>query len=104
MAERFCADTYDSVTRMPSGHRFRACKQLEDSAFKLISLVIEAAASGQKSKVYRLDEHIRYIHSVIRVGVECKIIKASTAGALARQLGEIGSMVGAWKQRITSNG
>ena len=103
LAERFCIDCYDSITRMPAAHRFRLCKQLEDACFQLVSLVIDAAASGQKSKVYRLDEHIRFIHSTIRVGVECKVIKASTAGNRAKQLSEIGSIVGAWKQRINSN-
>ena len=66
--ERMILDLAPAIERIPKHQRFRYAKRLEDGLWDLVRLVIQAAASNQASKVYRVDEQVRYIHALIRHG------------------------------------
>jgi hypothetical protein len=100
-AERLLADLGPAIDKIPRAQRYRYAARLEEALWQLVALVIQAAASGQKSRIYRLDEQIRYLHALLRHGADRKLIGAKRVGDAAGQLGEIGAMVGAWRRRFT---
>ncbi|WP_280564906.1 diversity-generating retroelement protein Avd [Chromohalobacter sp. 48-RD10] len=99
-AEKMIVDLGPALDKIPKHQRYRYGQRLEDALWELVRLIIEAAASGQKSKVYRVDEHLRFIHALLRHGAERGLLRASRVGASAQQLKEIGAMVGTWRQRL----
>lgn len=99
-AERLIADLGPAIDKIPRHQRYRYATRLEDALWHLVDLIIQAAAGGQKSKVYRVDEQARFIHALLRHGAERKLIGAKRVGEAARQLAEIGAMVGAWRKRL----
>lgn len=99
-AEKLIADLGPTLDKIPKHQRYRYGLRLEDSLWELVSRLIEAAASGQKSKVYRADEQIRFIHALLRHGAERKLIRPARVGEAAQQLKEIGAMIGAWRSRL----
>lgn len=99
-AERLIVDLGPAIDKVPRQQRYRYAARLEDALWQLVDGIIQAAASGQKSKVYRIDEQIRFIHALLRHGAERKLIGPKWVGEAARQLGEIGAMVGAWRKRL----
>jgi hypothetical protein len=99
-AERLIASLGPTIDKIPRHQRYRYALRLEDALWHLADLIIQAAASGQKSKVYRADEQIRFIHALLRHGAERNLIGARRVGEAARELGEIGAMIGAWRQRF----
>ena len=98
--ERLILDLSPAIERIPKYQRFRYAKRLEDGFWDLVYLVIQAAASNQRSRVYRVDEQIRFLHTLIRHGAERKFLSPKRAGFAGRELSEIGSMIGAWKKRL----
>lgn len=98
--ERLIADLGPVIDKIPRHQRYRYAARLEGALWYLVDLVIQAAASGQKSKVYRVDDQVRYLHALLRHGAERKLIGAKRVGETASQLGEIGSMIGAWRKRL----
>jgi hypothetical protein len=98
--EKLIADLGPVLDKIPRHQRYRYGARLEDALWELVSRIIEAAASGQKSKVYRADEQVRFIHSLLRHGAERKLIGAKRVGEAAQQLKEVGAMIGAWRQRF----
>ncbi|PWG62873.1 diversity-generating retroelement protein Avd [Sediminicurvatus halobius] len=99
-AERLIADLGPQIDRIPKHQRYRFAVRLEAALWELVRRLIEAATSGQKSKVYRADEQIRYLHALLRHGAERRLLGAKRVGEAAGQLSEIGAMVGAWRQRL----
>lgn len=98
--ERLIADLGPAIDKIPRVQRYRYAIRLEDALWHLVEFIIQAAASGQKSKVYRVDEQIRYVHALLRHGAERKLISAKRVGESAGKLAEIGAMVGAWRKRF----
>ncbi|WP_018169076.1 diversity-generating retroelement protein Avd [Thioalkalivibrio sp. ALMg9] len=99
-AERLIVDLGPALDRVPRTQRYRYATRVEDALWELVQRLIEAAMSGQKSKIYRADEQVRFIHALLRVGAERKWLSPKRVGDAAGMLGEIGSMIGAWRQRI----
>ncbi len=99
-AERLIAGLGPTIDKIPRHQRYRYALRLEDALWQLVELIIQAAASGQKSKVYRVDEQIRFIHALLRHGAERNLIGARRVGEAARELGEIGAIIGAWRKRF----
>ena len=99
-AERLIADLGPAIDKIPRHQRYRYATRLEDALWRLVDLIIQAAVSGHKSKVYRVDEQIRYIHALLRHGADRKLIGAKRVGEATRQLAEIGAMVGTWRKRL----
>lgn len=99
-AERLLTDLGPSIDKVPRHQRYRYAIRLEEALWRLVELIIQAAASGQKNKVYRIDEHLRLLHALLRHGAERKLIAASRTGEAAVQLAEIGAMVGTWKKKL----
>ena len=99
-AEKLIVDLGPALDKIPTHQRYRYGQRLEYALWELVRLILEAAASGQKSKVYRLDEHLRWVHALLRHGAERKLIRPGRVGEAAQQLKEIGAMVGAWRQRL----
>ncbi len=99
-AERLIDDLAPALDRVPRHQRYRYAARLEDELWELVRRLIEAAMSGQKSKVYRADEQVRYIHALLRHGAERRLLGLKRVGDAAGQLSEIGAMIGAWRQRL----
>ncbi len=99
-AERLIIDLAPAIDKIPRHQRYRYAARLEGALWHLVDDIIKAAVSGQKSKVYRVDEQIRFIHALLRHGAERKLIGPKRVGEAARQLAEIGAMVGAWRKRF----
>jgi hypothetical protein len=100
-AERLIAEIAPAIDRIPRVQRYRYAKRLEDALWELVDYTIRAACSGQKSKVYRVDEQIRLVHALLRHGAERKLLSPSRVGAAAGMLAEIGAIVGAWRKRFS---
>ena len=99
-AERLLEYLGPVLDRVPRHQRYRYVARVEDALWQLVDGIIQAAASGQKSKVYRVDEQIRLIHTMLRHGAERKLINPKRVGEAARMLGEIGAIVGAWRKKV----
>ena len=99
-AERLIVDLSPALDRVPRHQRYRYAARVEGALWELVDRLIQAAMSGQKSKVYRADEQVRYIHALLRHGAERKLLSPKWVGEAAKQLGEIGAMIGAWRQRL----
>jgi len=93
-------DLSPALDRVPRSQRYRYAKRLEDALWELVDRLTQAAMSGQKSKVYRADEQVRLLHALLRDGAARKLLSPAWVGEASRQLGEIGSMIGAWRQRL----
>jgi len=111
-AEDLIMEMAGPIQRMPRSYRHRAGAMLEERLMELAELIIEAAASGQPSKVYRLQEHIRKVKFRISVEAKKELIRPKVAGSVMREpnpeddrdfggsLYQIEAMVGAWRDRI----
>ena len=98
--ERLIVDLAPAIDRIPKHQRFRYAKRLEDNLWQLVHLIIQAAASNQKSKVYRVDEQVRFLHALVRHGAERRFLSSRRAGYAGNCLSEIGAMVGTWRKRL----
>ncbi|NNC24254.1 diversity-generating retroelement protein Avd [Salinisphaera sp. USBA-960] len=99
-AEQLIVDLAPNIDRIPRHQRFRYAARLEDSLWGLVQRLIEAAMSGQKSKLYRADEQVRLIHALLRHGAERRFISPGRIGEASRKLAEIGAMIGSWLGRM----
>lgn len=54
-AERLIVDLSPAIDKIPRSQRYRYGLRLEDALWELVQGLIEAAVSGQKSKVYRAE-------------------------------------------------
>ena len=99
-AERLIFDLSPHIDKIPKHQRYRYAARLEDALWELVRRLIEAAVSNQKSKVYRADEQIRLIHALLRHAGDRRLLTPKRVGDTSRQLSEIGSMIGAWRQRL----
>lgn len=99
-AEELNLGLADAIDRLPRAQRYRYGQRLECSLWRLIELIIEAACSGTKSRVYRLDEHIRVLRALIRFGANRKLLSAKRTATASITLGEIGAMVHSWKAKL----
>lgn len=88
------------INKIPRYQRYRFATRLEDNLWLLVRCLIEAAMSGQKSKVYRADEQVRYLHALLRFAAENQLIRPKHIGAASQQLSEIGAMIGAWRKKL----
>lgn len=99
-AERLLIDLTPALNRAPKHQRYRFVARLENELWELIRRLIEAAMSGQKSKVYRADEQVRLVHALLRHAAEVKILTPKRVGNAAQQLQEVGAMIGHWRQKL----
>ncbi|MBD3619002.1 MAG: diversity-generating retroelement protein Avd [Chromatiales bacterium] len=99
-AERLILDLGPHIDKIPKRQRYRYALRLEDGLWELVRRLIEAAMSNQKSKVYRADEQVRYLHALLRHAAERKLLGIKRVGDASKQLSEIGAMIGAWRQRL----
>lgn len=99
-AEKLIIDLAPTIDKVPKHQRYRYAARLEDALWDLVARIIEAVASGQKSKIYRIEEQLRFIHSLLRHGAERKLVRPARVGEAAQQLREIGAMIGAWRSRL----
>lgn len=99
-AERLMIDLAPHIDKIPKHQRYRYAIRLEDELWELVRRLIEAAMSNQKSKVYRADEQVRYLHALLRHAAERKLLGIKRVGDASAQLSEIGAMIGAWRQRL----
>lgn len=100
LAEGLAAHLFNALAASPKIHRYRMVAHIESRALTLIDLVISAAESNQLSKVYRLQEHIRAMHSVLRIATQAGAIKAGVGGPASMMLQEIGAITSSWRAKL----
>ena len=115
-AEELYLELAGPIQRIPRSHRYRAGADLEGELRRLVDLVIDAASSGQPSKVYRLHEQARKVEWRVAILARQELIRPQVAGRLSRPpasdddrdrggtLYQVKAMAGAWKGRIKSKG
>ena len=74
--------------------------RLENELWELVRRLFEAAMSNQRSKVYRADEQVRFLHALLRHAAERRLLGVKRVADASSQLSEIGAMIGAWRQRL----
>ena len=80
LAEQLVVSAMPVLDKIPRAQRYRYGRQLEDALYALPRLAIAAAAAGTKSKVYALCEAVDYLHALLRIGVERKLVSARWVG------------------------
>lgn len=109
LAERLVIDAQVQLNKIPRSQRFRYGAALEDALYRLPELVIQAATSRTKTKVYALCDHLRLIGSLMRIGAEADYISDRWLGRINRpasdtdaggEYAQIAAMAFAWRARI----
>ena len=102
------------LDKIPRCHRYRFGGKLEDALFSLPGLVVQAASSGTKSKVFALVDHLEVLNALLRIGAERKLVSPRFVGHVMCAPGEafpkggplrqIGAMAHAWRKGIKDSG
>ena len=115
-AEQLYLELTGPIQRIPRSHRYRAAADLEAQLRELIDRIIEAASSGQPSKVYRLHEQTRKVEWRLAMLARQELIRPQVVGRLSRPPAEdddrdrggtfyeLKAMVGAWRERVKQRG
>ncbi|SFD68302.1 hypothetical protein SAMN05660831_02102 [Thiohalospira halophila DSM 15071] len=115
-AEELWHELAGPIQRIPRSHRYRTGADLEDQLRHLVDLVIEAASSGQPSRVYRLHEQTRKVEWRLAAAAKQGLLRPAAVGRVSRPpveddprdrggtLYQIKAMVGAWRERVKSKG
>jgi hypothetical protein len=99
-AERLIDEMIPTINRIPKYQRYRYGARLEDALWEIVRRIVEAGYSGQKSKVMRLEEQIRFTQSLLRFGYNSDLLMAKSVGRFSAAVGELLAMTRAWKSRL----
>jgi len=84
LCEKLIIEAMPVLDKIPKSHRYRFGARLEQAFFQLPELVIQAASSKAKSKIYALNDHLDVLHSLLRIGAERKLISPRFLGGIIR--------------------
>ena len=110
LCEQLIVEAMPVLDKIPRCHRYRYGARLESALFTLPELVVQAASSGTKTKVFALTDHLEVTNALLRIGAERKLIsprfvghimsaptEAAPRGGLLRQ---VGAMAAAWRKSM----
>jgi len=110
LVEQLIVEAMPVLDKIPRAHRYRYGARLEEALYGLIDLVVAAASSGQKSKVYALADRIETLHALLRIGAERKLIAPRFVGRIMAApnhdlprgglLRQIAAMAAAWRRSV----
>jgi hypothetical protein len=110
LAEQLIVSAMPVFDRIPRSHRYRYGSAVEQSFYDLPNLIIQATTAKTKTKVYALHDHIEYMHSLLRIGAERKLISRRWLGHIIKPqeigidqggvLRQISAMVATWRLSI----
>ena len=114
LVEQLIVAAMPVLDKIPRCHRYRYGARLEASLFGLIELVIQAASSGTKTKVYALVDHLEGLNALLRIGAERKLIAPRFVGHIMCAPGaafprggvlrQIGAMAHHWRKGLRDSG
>lgn len=114
LSEQLIVSAMPVMDKIPRMHRYRYGAAIEKALYELPNLVIQASTAKTKTKVYSLYDHIEYIHSLLRIGAERKIISRRWVGHIMRScdlevnnnglLKQISAMCAVWRASIKESG
>ncbi len=110
LCEQLIVEAMPVLDKIPRCHRYRYGARLEEALFALPELVVQAASSGTRTKVFALTDHLEVTNALLRIGAERKLIsprfvghimsaptEASPRGGLLRQ---VGAMAASWRKSV----
>ena len=114
LVEQLIVAAMPVLDKIPRCHRYRYGARLEQGLFGLIDLVIQAASSGTKSKVFALVDHLEGLNALLRIGAERKLIPPRFVGHImcapgaafpqGGTLRQIGAMAHHWRKGTKESG
>ena len=110
LCEQLIVSAMPVMDKIPRIQRYRYGDKLESALFSLPDLIIQAASSGTKTKVYALDDRIELINSLFRIGAERRLISARFVGhimcspndalPMGGALRQIGAICASWRNSL----
>lgn len=92
------------TTKFPREHRFVLAKRVQESAFAFYDVIVRAGLSGEsEQKLALLKEADVALHTLrlnVRLSNDLALLKESSYAHAARQLAEIGKLLGGWRKTI----
>jgi four helix bundle protein len=83
--------------KFPKSERFRLARRLEDCAFEIYELLMQAARSSQKRRyLYLADLELEKLRFYVRVAQARKLTTIQQYHYAAESLSEIGRLLGGW--------
>lgn len=80
LCEQLIVEAMPVLDKIPRCHRYRYGARLESALFALPELVVQAASSGAKTKVFALTDHLEVTNALLRIGAERKLISPRFVG------------------------
>ncbi len=85
------------TSHFPKSHRFSVAVKMENSILELIELVTLANMQNNKMTLLKqADGKLLYLKILFRLSFEMRFINVNSLEYGARELGEIGKMLGGW--------
>lgn len=110
LCEQLILSSMPVLDKVPRSQRYRYGSRVEGALYDLLSLVVQAASSGAKTKVYAVADHLEVVNALLRIGAERKLISPRFVGHIMRApsdanpyggtLRQIGAIVASWRQRL----
>ena len=110
LAEALIVSAMPVLDKIPRSHRYRYGARIEGALFEFPGLIIQAASSGTKGKVYALCDHVELAHSLLRIGAERKLISPRFVGHIMQapspsmprggMLRQIAAISAAWREKV----
>jgi hypothetical protein len=114
LAEQLIVSAMPVLDKIPRCHRYRYGARLEGALFALPELVVQAANSGTKTKVFAFVDHLEVLNALLRIGAERKLIAPRFVGHIMCAPGEafprggtlrqIGAMAHHWRKSMKDSG
>ncbi len=92
--------------KFPKAHRFLLAERLGEMALDFYDLVLEAAMEPSEAmeKLDQADRMLAKIRLYVRLSHDLQCISVGQYEHAAKQIDEIGRLIGGWKKKIASSG
>lgn len=95
--EMFGSHLYGALRRYPREERHVLAAETRSSLYRLLRHVITAGKARNKMGVLNAaDAEVAMLNALMRIGMHLKYLPFKTYEQLAKQLDEIGRMIGGW--------
>ena len=90
------------VDRYPRGHKFLLGDRTLNSAYDMFDVLLEAKYTREKVALLdRANLILERLRFQVRLAHDTRLINAAAFGCLARQMDEVGRLVGGWRRSRT---
>ena len=89
------------VNHFPKQQRFVLGQQIQNQLLIIATTVIEANKAKDKASVLdRVDTELDKLRYLVRIAHQMKFMKSQYYEQAAKQIGEIGKLLGGWRRRF----